>query len=124
MVHGSLIVLGVIFLVWRKPYRSGFRLKMRVSGFRGGKGLFRPRAPYGEQALTVKPSSFARPSTLNIYFNYNGHSFDAYEVLGVPAGSNWERVEMAYQAAAARANEQSLHFLQTALQAVEKHLKN
>lgn len=35
--------------------------------------------------------------TLNVFFNYNGHSFDAYEVLGVPAGSTSEEVHSAFQ---------------------------
>lgn len=33
---------------------------------------------------------------LNVFFNYNGHSFDAYEVLGVPAGSTLEEVRSAF----------------------------
>ncbi len=30
---------------------------------------------------------------LNVFFNYKGHSFDAYEVLGVPAGSNLTEIK-------------------------------
>jgi len=35
--------------------------------------------------------------SLNIMFNYNGHTFDAYEVLGVPGGANLAQVTQAYQ---------------------------
>lgn len=123
MIHGSLLVLGVIFLIWRKPYRNGFRLKMR-SSVGPGKSLFRPRQLPVEESLTVPRPNYARPDTLNVYFNFNGHSFDAYEVLGVPAGSNLERVQRAYKMAAANIDSDSLAFLQAALQAVEKHLKH
>jgi hypothetical protein len=33
---------------------------------------------------------------LNIMFNYNGHSFDAYQALGIPAGSTWPEVKAAF----------------------------
>ncbi len=33
---------------------------------------------------------------LNIIFIYNGHSFDAYEVLGAPAGASFALVERFY----------------------------
>ncbi len=34
---------------------------------------------------------------LNVLFNFNGETFDAYEVLGVPAGSPLDEVEKAYK---------------------------
>ncbi|MCS6837331.1 MAG: hypothetical protein NZ480_00655 [Bdellovibrionaceae bacterium] len=34
---------------------------------------------------------------LQVFFIYNGHTFDAYEVLGVPNGADLERVFQAYQ---------------------------
>jgi hypothetical protein len=34
---------------------------------------------------------------LNVIFIYNGHSFDAYEVLGAPAGASLTLVEKYYQ---------------------------
>ncbi len=37
------------------------------------------------------------PKALNVMFNYNGHSWDAYEVLGVPAGSNFENSFLAFE---------------------------
>lgn len=55
---------------------------------------------------------------LNVMFNYNGHSWDAYEVLGVPAGASLPLVTEAYQNAVRRSNKESLEFLETAYNAI------
>ena len=39
----------------------------------------------------------AKIKNLNVIFMFNGHSFDAYEVLGVPAGANLDMTEKAYR---------------------------
>lgn len=59
-----------------------------------------------------------KTKSLNIMFNYNGHSWDAYEVLGVPAGASITIVTEAYQAALLRGNKSSLDFLETAYKAI------
>ncbi|MEK2644699.1 hypothetical protein [Bdellovibrio sp. BCCA] len=56
--------------------------------------------------------------SLNVMFNYNGHSWDAYEVLGVPAGASLKIVTEAYQAAIRRSDKESLEFLETAYKAI------
>jgi hypothetical protein len=33
---------------------------------------------------------------LNVIFNFNGHSFDAHEIIGVPAGSKFEDIRVAF----------------------------
>lgn len=55
---------------------------------------------------------------LNVMFNYNGHSWDAYEVLGVPAGASLKLVTEAYQAAIRRSDKESMEFLETAYKAI------
>ena len=59
-----------------------------------------------------------RTKNLNVMFNYNGHSWDAYEVLGVPAGANIKLVTEAYQTAVRRSERDSLDFLETAYLAI------
>ncbi|MBX9766915.1 MAG: hypothetical protein K2X47_06555 [Bdellovibrionales bacterium] len=34
---------------------------------------------------------------LNVLFNYNGETFDAFEVLGLPAAAPWDLVHQVYQ---------------------------
>lgn len=59
-----------------------------------------------------------KTKSLNIMFVYNCHSWDAYEVLGVPAGSSIAVVTAAYQAALLRSNPSSVDFLETAYKAI------
>lgn len=56
--------------------------------------------------------------SLNVIFNYNGHSWDAYEVLGIPAGSPLREVTQAYQRAVQSADPASQGFLETAYKAI------
>ncbi len=60
----------------------------------------------------------SQSKNLNVMFNYNGHSWDAYEVLGVPAGASIKIVTEAYQAAIRRCDRESLEFLETAYKAI------
>lgn len=51
---------------------------------------------------------------LNVLFNFNGETFDAHEVLGVPAGSPLDEVEKAYK------NSDQTELLAAALDAIKK----
>lgn len=55
---------------------------------------------------------------LNVLFNYNGHAWDAYEVLGVPAGAPLPLVTEAYQKVVKEQQTQSLEFFETAYKAI------
>lgn len=55
---------------------------------------------------------------LNVLFNYNGHTWDAYEVLGVPAGENIVAVTKAYQELIKKSSPESQEFFETAFKAV------
>jgi hypothetical protein len=70
----------------------------------------------------MSPTEDERPRVerpLNVVFNYNGHSWDAYEVLGLPAGSSLEKVEQAYQAHLASVDAGSRPFLEAAYAAIK-----
>ena len=60
----------------------------------------------------------APPKELNILFNYNGHTWDAYEVLGVPAGSSLVDATKAYQQMLRTADPDSHEFLETAFKTI------
>jgi hypothetical protein len=66
----------------------------------------------------VASMSALSAKNLNVIFNYNGHSWDAYEVLGVPAGSQLRDVTAAYQQALRTADPVSHGFLETAYKAI------
>lgn len=68
-------------------------------------------------------AEFSGAKNLNIMFMYNGHDWDAYQVLGVPAGSKYEAVRKAYLMALDSADPASHDFLQAALTAIESDHK-
>ena len=90
----------------------------------------------GASALGVKPKvegtvlseeergTSGGGKSLNVIFNYNGHSWDAYEVLGVPAGSSEEKVKQAYEETISKVEPESRTFVETAFKAIQSHLKN
>ncbi len=60
----------------------------------------------------------AQTKSLNQFFNYNGHTWDAYEVLGVPGGSSLEKVTAAYQKSLKSTSKESHEFLETAYKSI------
>lgn len=59
--------------------------------------------------------------SLNVFFQWNGHAWDAYETLGIPAGSSREAVTKAYQQAVAHADPESVLFFKAAYEAILKN---
>lgn len=57
---------------------------------------------------------------LNCFFMYNGHDWDAYLVLGVPAGSTLPAVTQAYQDLIKKSDPNSYEFFEAAYQAILK----
>ena len=69
-----------------------------------------------EAVQIVRPS---RERDLNVFFNWNGHTWDAFEVLGCPAGASREAVVQAFHQARAKSPD-STPFLQAATDAILK----
>lgn len=69
--------------------------------------------------VPTKNSSETSERSLNCMFQYNGHTWDAHEILGVPAGAPGEAIRAGYEAALKSAkDEQSKHFIEAALSAL------
>lgn len=80
-----------------------------------------PESPVSVVALrsATRPEAVEKKAkNLNVMFNYNGHSWDAYEVLGVPAGASIKTVTEAFQTALRRSDKDSMEFLETAYKAI------
>ena len=73
------------------------------------------------EAREARPEEFGSKD-LNILFMYNGHSFDAYEILGIPAGASLEMVEDSYLQMKASLSEESREFVETAYQVLRQEL--
>lgn len=133
---------AVIFIVWylsarKKSTRQPVKLNLhaqdsapvklpaenkhdRAQGKESNSGMNMPINI--QEALRQEDQRKARTRTatksLNQFFNYNGHTWDAYEVLGVPGGSSLEKVTEAYQLALKTSNKESHEFLETAYKSI------
>ncbi len=66
----------------------------------------------------MQSSGMLQEKTLNVIFNYNGHSWDAFEVLGLPAGSSKEEARQAFEKMKANVATESQEFLTAALDSI------
>jgi hypothetical protein len=102
LLYYTAIFFVAALLIMRKKPRKGMLLKLR--GRAGTKQA--PGRNYSDLAKEFRLEGTQPPAhvthipverPLNVVFNYNGESWDAYEVLGLPAGSSLESVERAFQ---------------------------
>jgi len=126
LYYGAVILLGV-FLLFRRRTRRGMRLRLRSHGSQKPPEL-NGGSPAPDNVVDLNPHGFshiepAGERPLNVVFNFNGHSWDAYEVLGLPAGSPPEKVEMAYLESLMKMDEGSKPFLDAAYQAIRAQWK-
>lgn len=142
MYYAAFTVVVLLFFAQRRP-RKGMRLRLTGKTGAGSKtaqatgrdyskiaaelkGAIPPTKPEDPQnsdfnEVTQIRAQEARP--LNVHFNYNGHSWDAYEVLGLPAGSSLEKVEAAYEESVARVDVGSRPFMDAAYKAITGRTK-
>ncbi len=55
---------------------------------------------------------------LNVYFMHNGYMWDAFDIIGVPAGAPMSDVEMAYLKSRMRIDDESKEILEMAYSAI------
>ncbi len=91
-------ILFVAYMTSRPKKRIPTPLKLRQ---RHGEG--KPRAQVKE---------------LNIIFSYNGHDFEAFEALGLPAGSSKESAKAAYEDSLKKSDADTHDFLRKAYQSI------
>lgn len=59
-----------------------------------------------------------RIKNLSIFFVYNGHEWEAHEVLGVPAGASLPQVTEAYQKLILNSDSSTFEFYESSYQAI------
>jgi hypothetical protein len=62
--------------------------------------------------------------SLNPIFVYNGHTWDAHEVLGIKPGSSMAEINAAFKKAMGNSDIATHEFLKSALAAIFQNLKN
>ena len=128
LYYAGAIALAVLWFYRTRPKRRGMILKLKGSNARPNVG--------GGQRENVIPIDGNNPPDkfshiqpqgerpLNVVFNYNGHSWDAYEVLGLPAGSGPEKVGEAYRESLKKVDPGSKGFIEAAHRAIESQWKH
>ncbi len=94
-VNGGILLLLLAYMYFWRAKIQPSRLKLTESKKRieAAPKSSRDAGP-GAQAPPAAPT---KERVLNVIFQFNGHDFDAYEVLGVRAGSGLDAVEKAYR---------------------------
>lgn len=114
IMNGIILLLLVLYIFKKRP-KSRFRLRMTRL-----RGALAPEGGSGSGVVSGAVGADAgsgAEKTLNTLFNYNGHTWDAYEVLGLPAGSSLSRVDEAYKDCVEK-QASSRDFLDAAYQAI------
>lgn len=147
ILNGVVVTLVVVAILASRRGKKG-PVKLSLGGSasqgqnpskevgKGAKALPRPKDPRSEGPSQKRPPGWdnyrprSRPEptepiapreiNLNVLFNWNGHTWDAYEVLGLPAGSSREAAAAAYNALCAKSDPESLPFLKAAFEAILK----
>lgn len=104
-----------------KSRPSRLNLKNSWKGF--GLSNVTPNSPQSPRTGGYQPKTRStidpiNVRELNVVFMYNGHDWEAFQVLGIPAGSSVEAAEIAFIKEAAKSNAETREFLETALQAI------
>ena len=108
------LILVILFFIGRRGFPAPSKLNLRRGGFGGAKGYYRSKSPESEFLETGAPPL----KNLNVVFLYNGHTFDAFEVLGAPAGASVEMAEKYFNQALAKKSSNRV-FLEAAFSAIK-----
>lgn len=133
-----LVVVSVLAYILRRGPDSGLRFKksggakraLPVTGQFNAEAMSRQNSIFKDKS-SLRSIASSQPTaatsvrlvdssvrSLTVYFNYNGHSFEAHEVLGVPAGCNLTLAEEAFFIELNKNEPEAREFLQAAIKAL------
>jgi hypothetical protein len=118
MLYWAITIVVALILIFRRPRSRGVRLRL-LGGARASRALTTTdddETPSPAQIRQEAPPPAER--RLNVVFQFNGESWDAYEVLGLPAGSNYESVKAAYLESLDSVDQSSRPFVEAAFRAI------
>lgn len=85
-------------------------------------------SPLNNASASASPKDtepLATAKNLSVLFMYNGHDWEAHEVLGVPQGANMHMVTMAYQELIKKSDPSTFAFFEAAYKVIsDKHKKH
>ena len=110
IINGGIVLLIVAYFLWLKREKA----QPTKLNLRKGKG-----SPKSESTAI----DFGGEQELNVFFNHNGLMFDAFEVLGVPAGSPMDQVEKAFQDSLRQVDSESEDIIRRAYRAIQERIR-
>jgi hypothetical protein len=112
--------LGLALVAWLL-FRPRRKKQVHLQGLKGAFGhkSAHPPVKAASAVVPLRPNQ-SQERQLNVIFNYNGHSFDAFEVLGLPAGSSLASAESAYALQIKSADRGARAFLDAAIGALRE----
>lgn len=96
--YGAVVTLVVfsLLLLKRKPAQPT-RLNLKRGKAPSGRAAAQEGPVHAGGAEVYEEDFEPSVRVLGVMFNYNGHSWEAYEALGLPAGSSVPDVQKAYE---------------------------
>lgn len=124
LLNGIVVVLLVMYVIWRRPARRR-RPKLldppQSSTPKGLKALAEELKAMGDKPVKIIENP-DQPAP--VIFNWNGHSWDAYEVLGIPPGSTRIEINNAFKEEIAKMDEESQAFIRKAYETLMQSLNS
>lgn len=118
----TLIYLNLLFLVVIVLFFWTGKSKDKTSKLNLG-GKAEVGSSQRKMALSSQGPQYQKERNLGVIFNYNGHQWEAYQVLGVPAGSPLQDCLKAHQSFCKQADGQA-QLYDLALQAIRESLQS
>jgi len=112
------ILLVLYFVLGRPKAKQPTKLNMR--GKESGEKTMQVLEPEN-----LKPARAEESRSLSVIFMYNGHDWEAHDVLGVPQGASMHEVTKVYQELVKKTDSRSLQFYEHAYNAISiRHRKH
>ncbi len=127
LVFGVLLVL--YFVLGRPKPKQPTKLNMRAKDSGDKKTqVLEPESPKTLAVQQAEPREVGRSGgsrSLSVIFMYNGHDWEAHDVLGVPQGASMHEITKVYQELVKKTDARSLQFYEQAYNAISiRHRKH
>lgn len=111
------------FVLGRSKPKPPTRLNMRAKESKEKAPVI--LEPEGKKEVTLTSQDPREARSLAVMFMYNGHDWEAHDVLGVPQGASMHQVTQVYQQLVKTADVRSLQFYEHAYAAIStRHRKH
>lgn len=123
------LLLVLYFVLGRPKPKPPTKLNMRAKDSGDKKTqVLEPESPKTLAVQQAEPREVGRSEgsrSLSVIFMYNGHDWEAHDVLGVPQGASMHEITKVYQELVKKTDARSLQFYEQAYNAISiRHRKH